>query len=140
MSTFNGQNLFASGPHTFQVGGLSLRHVLQETPGGRGMRLSAQGQHGRSITQMGQLLADNPVAMQTQMQTIETLLDGQPYTLVDDTNRSWSHTVMLAFEPKVMRRLGSPLVDGLPSHVRATQTMTTATRIPYQERMFELAT
>ena len=107
MSTFDGQNLFASGPHTFQVGGLSLRHVLQETPGSRGVRLSAQGQHGRSITQLGQLLADNPAAMQAQMEAIEAMLDGQPRTLVDDTDRSWPHTVMLAYEPKTMRRLGS---------------------------------
>ena len=106
MSSFDGENLFRSGPHAFQVGGLSLRHVLLETPGGRGVRLSDQGKHGRSITQFGQLVADDPTAMQAIIEAIEAKLDGRPHTLVDDANRPWPHTVMIGFEPEAMRRVG----------------------------------
>ncbi len=106
MSTFDQVDLFDSGPHRFHIGGLSLRHVLNEVPGGRGVRLSALGQHGRAITQTGDLVADHPSQIQALMDAIEAKLDGQIRTLVDDIGRSWPNTVMLSFDPKPMVRVG----------------------------------
>ncbi len=107
MSAFDNQNLFRSGPHAFQVGGMSLRHVLHNTPGGQGVRLSDQGRHGRSITQFGDLIGDDPAALQTQIEAIEAKLDGRTHLLIDDVDRRWEHVVMLSFEPESMRRVGS---------------------------------
>jgi hypothetical protein len=106
MSAFADQDLFRSGPHRFHVGGLALRHALQQSPAGEGVQLCAQGHAGRAITQTGDLVADDPVALQTLVSAIEALLDGQAHDLVDDLGRLWPDTVMLAFEPDAPRRLG----------------------------------
>lgn len=107
MSSFAGEKLFASGPHRFEVGGLSLRHVLAEPPGSRGVQLSSQGLHGRAIHQSGELLADTPAAIQKLLEAIEVRLDGLPHELIDDIGRSWRGVVMLSFAPESMTRLGS---------------------------------
>jgi len=107
MCTFDGETLFTSGECSLQVGGLSLRHILVESPGGRGVQLSHLGHHGRLIKQDGYLVADTPSAMQEQYTGIETKLDGQAYTLSDGMGRSWSNTVMLSFNPEPIKRHGA---------------------------------
>lgn len=107
MSLFDGENLFGSGPHRFHIGGLSLRHVLHETAGGRGVRLSALGQHGRSITQAGKLIADSPDGLQILIDAVEAKLDGLSHVLVDDQGRSWPNTVMLSYDPGAVARAGA---------------------------------
>jgi hypothetical protein len=106
MSRFHDQDLFGSGPHRFQIGGLTLRHVLQPTPGSRGVRLSHQGLDGRAITQTGELLADDPDALHQLVVAIEAQLDGEPRQLIDEFGRAWSNVVMLTFEPSVAARVG----------------------------------
>ena len=106
MSSFDQQNLFASGPHRIHVGGLSLRHVLQLTPDQRGVRLSSGGRSGRAITQVGDLIADDLTQLTALTDAIEAKLDGQAAELVDDLGRRWPATVMLSFEPGPVRRLG----------------------------------
>ena len=107
MSLFGGEDLFNSGSHNFHIGGLSLRHVLNETPGSRGVQISSLGQHGRSIEQQGDLLADDPDKLRLLTDAIEMKLDGLSYTLVDHFNRSWLNTVMLVFDPSPEIRLGA---------------------------------
>jgi hypothetical protein len=106
MSSFDHENLFASGPHTFRVGGLSLRHALQETPGSRGVQLSALGHYGRAIEQSGTLIADSPAALRTLAAAIEAKLDGVAHELVDDVSRAWPDVVMLSFDPGAVTPLG----------------------------------
>ena len=106
MSSFDGEDLFGSGPHGFEVGGLSLRHVLKEVPGGQGVQLSGLGRQGRSIIQRGALVADDVTAMQVLIDAVEVKLDGLAHVLVDDLGRSWGDTVMLSFDPKPMVRVG----------------------------------
>lgn len=106
MSLFDGQDLFGSGPHRFQIGGLSLRHVLQEVPGGQGVQLSGLGRHGRSILQSGHLVADDSKRMCELTAAIESKLDGLAHELVDDQGRSWPNTVMIRFDPGPEERVG----------------------------------
>ncbi len=107
MSSFDGQDLFSSGPHRFHVGGLSLRHVLHESPGSRGVQLDDHGVQGRSITQKGDLLADNAPQMLTLTQAIEAKLDGLAHDLIDDADQTWRNTVMLSFEPQPLQAVGA---------------------------------
>ena len=106
MSTFDGQDLFSSGPHRFHVGWLALRHVLQLTPEQRGVRLSSQGQSGRAIAQTGDLLADDSGQLTALTQAVEDKLDGRAAELIDDLGRCWKQVVMLSFEPAAVRRVG----------------------------------
>ncbi len=107
MSRFGGEDLFGSGPHRFEVGGLSLRHVLHETPGGRGVELSSLGRSGRSIKQAGDLVADDPNQLQGLIGVIEAKLDGGIHTLIDDTGRSWLNTVMLSIDLSPVTQVGN---------------------------------
>ncbi len=107
MSSFDAQDLFSSGPHRFHIGGLSLRHVLHETPRSRGVQLSSQGVHGRAITQTGDLLADDPTQMRNLTDAIESKLDGHSHELIDVTGRSWPNTVMISFDPQPLARVGT---------------------------------
>jgi len=107
MSSYRGQNLFGSGAHQFHVGGLTLKHMLHEVPGGRGVRISAQGYTGRGITQTGDLLADTPEQLRGLMDAVEACLDGRVGELRDEIGRLWANVVMLSWEPAPMRAAGS---------------------------------
>jgi len=106
VSMFGGEDLFSSGPHRFHIGGVSLRHVLQETVGGRGVQLSPLGRHGRSITQTGDLVADDADGLRSLSDAVEQMLDGRVGLLVDPFGQSWLNTVMLSFAPEPMVRVG----------------------------------
>lgn len=106
MSSYAGEDLFGSGPHRFHVGGLELRHVLHETPGGRGVGLSSQGLQGRAVGQSGELVADDPGQMQQLINAIEAKVDGRGHTLVDEHGRSWGGVVMVKFRPGPLVRVG----------------------------------
>ncbi len=107
MPRFNNQNLFATGPALLHVGGRSLRHVIHQSPHRDGVALTAQGQSGRSITQRGDLMGDDPASVDAQRQSIEAALDGQAHDLDDDIGRRWTNVVMLSFEPGPVRRAGT---------------------------------
>ncbi len=104
-ATFNSLALFQSGPHQLLPHGLTLRHVLQTTPGTHGVRLASQGRSGRAIEQHGYLIADDAEQIATQQTAIENLLDGQAYTLTDGMGRQWTNAIMLTFEAGEIRRV-----------------------------------
>lgn len=106
MSSYKGNNLFASGPHRFEIGGVAQRTVERALPGADGVRLSAMGRTGRSITQMGTLIADDIAGLDALTAAIESSLDGESGELIDDLSRRWTDVVMLAFEPEHTRRIG----------------------------------
>ena len=108
MPTFrNKTNLFASGPSRIDDTGLALRHDTLPAADEQGVELLPRGVGPRSITQRGQLLADDLAQLREQTDAIEALLDGVPGSLIDDDRRTWPNTVMLAFEPKPVTRAGS---------------------------------
>lgn len=105
--TFGQEALFASGPATIHVGGLSLRHARERPLSARGERVFSQGVTGRSITQIGTLLDDTPDGLEGQRESIERKLDGIPRKLTDDLDRTWPDVVMTAFEPEQISRIGA---------------------------------
>ncbi|MCE9590163.1 MAG: hypothetical protein K8S99_06530 [Planctomycetes bacterium] len=106
MSSFDGKNLFSTGPHRFEVRGVELRHSTHEAPGSLGVRVGPQGVSGRTIFQTGHLIADDATALRELTSAIEAMLDGLAHELIDDLGRSWPQTVMLAFRLKTVERLG----------------------------------
>ncbi len=106
MSSFNAQPLFDSGPHHFLVHGLAQRHEVHDRPGSDGAALTSLGATPRHIEQRGTLLADHLSAMEQQRQAIESLLDGQTYTLIDEADRQFEQVMMTKFEPGPVRRVG----------------------------------
>ena len=99
MSSFNGLDLFSSGSHRFEIGGVGLRYALHETPGSRGAAITGQGQNTRRILQAGELAADTVSALRGLISAVEQMLDGQAYVLVDNHGASWPNTVMIEFKP-----------------------------------------
>jgi hypothetical protein len=116
MILFDDENLFDSGPNRLTPGGLSLRHVLHETPGADGVQLTAHGRPGRAITQTGELMADDAAAMQSLTEAIEGKLDGQAHTLADTDGPTWPDVVMLSFEPQAVTRIGARVRLGYTIH------------------------
>ncbi|MBI1373911.1 MAG: hypothetical protein GC159_14405 [Phycisphaera sp.] len=116
MSSFNGQDLFGSGPHRFVVHGVSMRHATHESPGTDGVRLTAMGHTARRVDQYGTLTADDVATMQQRLDAIEAAIDGEPAELVDDLARVWSNIVMLEFHPKAIRRVGVRLAADYVIH------------------------
>ena len=106
MSSFDGQDLFSSGLHSFDLGAVTLRHDTATPPDRRGTRVTAAGVTGRAITQRGELVADNAPQMHALAAAIEAKLDGLPHTLVDHLGRVLPNTVMLAFRPATVEPLG----------------------------------
>lgn len=109
MSSYGGQDLFGSGPHRFEVGGISQRHEKHGQPGADGEALTVMGKTGRSIEQHGTLLADSVASLQSQVEAVEAAMDGRGAELVDDLGRRWSEVVMLSFDTGAVRRVGPRL-------------------------------
>ncbi len=107
MTTFNNIDLFSSGPHDVQVGGLSLRHVLHEPASGDGVQLAAHGRHGRAVTQSGTLVADTPELLESLAAAVEAMLDGRAHDLLDPRGVAWPNVVMLSFDRRGTSRLGT---------------------------------
>lgn len=104
--TFDGAELFSTGPAWVHVGGSSLRHARQRALRGHGERLVSEGITGRSIAQHGTLVADTPAELQAQVDAIESMVDGVPRSLTDELGRTWSNVTMVAFKPAQPVRLG----------------------------------
>lgn len=121
MSRYNEQELFASGPHTFVVHGLSQRHQSHEQPGADGVRITVAGRSGRGIDQAGTLLADTIDAMQSQLDAIEAAMTGEPAELIDDLGRVWSNVMMLELKPGAIRRVGLRLAADYVIHYMQVQ-------------------
>ena len=105
--TFDGQDLFSSGPTRVHVGGASLRHARERPLTTRGEHVFSQGVNSRTITQTGTLVADTEQALHKQIEAIEAKLDGIAHPLVDDQQRTWPNVIMTAFEPATILPLGT---------------------------------
>ena len=107
MSSFKAIDLFGSGPHGFLVHGRSLRHATHEPVGADGVHLAAQGRSGRRIEQTGTLVADDIAPLQSQVDAIESAMDGVAGQLVDDRGRIHADVLMIRFQPGAIRRIGT---------------------------------
>ncbi len=119
--SFNGENLFDSGPCRLHTGGRQLRHTLQSPISGDGEALRSDGRTGRGITQTGRLAADSLVGLKLLGDAIEDKLDGLPATLIDQEGNELQNVVMVRFEPGAARRIGPRwMVDYRVEYVQVT--------------------
>ena len=107
MSSYGDENLFGTGPHTFDVGPASLRHSLDEASGWDGAAVQSGGQQARRITQRGTLLGDTVEAIEAQRDAIQAVMDGQPRELIDDLGRRWDAVVLVDFQPEALAPVGT---------------------------------
>lgn len=98
MSSLDGQNLFASGPHTFRLGPWERRLERRALPGLTGEVVIDLGVRGRAIHQAGRLCAANRQALQAVLSAVEASLDGRTHTLVDGHGQSYGAVMLEQFE------------------------------------------
>ena len=98
MSTFNGQDLFGSGPHAFRP--LSWERALdrRHLPGLDGDLVLDMGRSSRIIVQTGRLQAPTAAALHALIEQIEACLDGKLHVLVDTLGRTLDRVMLEQFE------------------------------------------
>lgn len=106
MITYNGQDLFSSGPSVTQPGPYQSRDAEAASPGSVGGSLITQGTRPRTITQIGTLIANSDGQLQTLIDAIQAQVGSGEATLSDEFDRDWPGCVMRVFEPEPSNRLG----------------------------------
>ncbi len=105
-TTLDGEAIFASGPHTLQIGPWQRKHLRRGFPGLDGELTVDLGRRGRTLTQSGRLQAANLADLQSLVNAIDALDDGQPHTLATAEGRTFSGVLVENF------RLTTPLQTG----------------------------
>lgn len=106
MITYNGQNLFSSGPCTIRPGALQTRDAVSDAPGTIGSTVISQGVSPRTVEQTGMLLADTEAELRALLDAIAIQVGVGPATLVDEQGNDWLNCVMRRVEPGRATRLG----------------------------------
>lgn len=106
MSTFDGQDLFGSGPHRFEVPALEVRMQRSAAAGADGVRVSTAGLAGREIAQSGVLTAASAAGLQTQVDAIRGVMDGRVGTLVDHLGLAHPNVSLVSFRPRGAMEVG----------------------------------
>lgn len=121
MITYNGLDLFGSGPSTLDPGPLDSRIAPSDVPDAAGASIVLQGVGPRTITQHGTLVADNASALQVLVDAIEAQVGSGGATLTDNLGKDWPGCVMQRFDPGVVDRLGPRFaVDYTITYLQAT--------------------
>ncbi len=94
MSSYAGQDLFASGPHSFRVG--SWPRDVQRRPlaGTDGELLLDLGRRARPIVQTGRLQAATAAGVTALLEAICALADGRLHDLVDNHGNAYSRVLL----------------------------------------------
>ena len=106
MSTLDGRDVFASGPHSFRVGPWERRLERRTLPGLAGEFVIDLGPRGRAIHQTGRLVARTPQALQAAIDVVQALQDGRAHTLIDNHGLTYAPVHIEQFE------LTSPVRQG----------------------------
>jgi len=104
--TFNGYQLFNSGPSAIDPGPLESRDALAQSPGSLGSSVINQGTTPQRLTQRGTLVADNAEALQASIDTIQSQVGSAAATLIDQHGKAWPDCLMQRFEADAFSRLG----------------------------------
>ncbi len=99
MSSYDGENLFASGPHAFVLGPWRRQSHRRGFAGIDGEVVLDMGLRSRRITQTGRLRADSSGQMQSILDAINALCDGAGHVLVDNYGQSHPRVIMERFGP-----------------------------------------
>ena len=106
MITFNGLDLFSSGPGLVDPGPVQSRDAVAEAPGGVGAAVIGQGLAPRTIDQHGTLIADSQPALQGLIDAIARHVGSQAATLVDQHGHAFACCVMQRMKTGTIDRLG----------------------------------
>lgn len=110
MITYNGLDLFSSGPSVVEPGALEGRDALADAPGAIGASVVTQGVLPRKLVQRGKLIADDEQALQSLIDAIQSQVDSGAATLVDQHAKAWPECLMRRFEVETFTRLGPRLM------------------------------
>lgn len=104
MSSYNGADLFGSGPHTITVGAVEVSKKHTAFAGGDGFETLIMGRRGRPVRIGGMLLAASAAALNALVDAIEDYVDDKNndppvgrYTLVDGAGVSWTNVELDQF-------------------------------------------
>ncbi len=106
MSSLDGQDLFASGPHAFTAGSWR-RDVQRRGFAGLDGELSLDaGLRSRTIVQTGRLQDDTPAELDAQVAAVQAFADGGLHTLVDNHGVTHDGVRIESVEPQTPIRRG----------------------------------
>lgn len=100
MSSFDGQDLFGSGPQQFTYPGREARVAIHEAPGINGARVSWLGLGPKRVHMRGRLVGVDWASLKTLINAIEAMMDGRSTTLVDDLGETHTSMVLVGFRSK----------------------------------------
>ncbi len=106
MSSLDGQNLFGSGPHSFQEGAWDRALLRRGFAGVHGELVLDLGLRSRAIEQNGRLQAVCADDLRTLITQIEGFIDGQEHQLVGNFGQTYLRVVLEQFKPTTPIRLG----------------------------------
>ena len=107
MITYNGLDLFSSGPSTIERGPTrSQGEVLQSLSTTESAAVTSS-YPPRLITQRGLLVADTAAQLQTLIDAIDALVDQSAQDLVEVGLNTWTGCVMRSFSHDPRMRLGT---------------------------------
>ena len=107
MITYNGLDLFSSGPGTLERGpGQSPGLIVQSLSSIESAAVSSS-YAPRLITQYGMLLADSPAELQALIDAIDANVDQSAEDLVEVDVHTWPGCVMRSFSHEPRMRLGA---------------------------------
>ena len=106
MSTLDGVERFASGPHRFVPGSWARALDRRGFAGLDGEMVIDSGRRSRTIRQIGRLQGATAEDLAGQIDAIESLLDGQVHELADNHGREFPRVLLETFD------LSTPLQRG----------------------------
>ena len=89
MITFNGQDLFSSGPSAIDPGAVVSRDAVADRPGAIGASVVTQGVGPRQLTQRGTLVADDAESLQALINAIQAHVGTGAATLIDQHDKNY---------------------------------------------------
>ena len=98
MSSLDNNNIFSSGPHSFQVQSWQRQLERRAISGLDGELILDMGLRARQIIQKGRLQSQTAQSLSTLRQATENFIDGKTHTLVDNHGNSFANVVMEKFE------------------------------------------
>lgn len=98
LTSFDGQELFASGPHSFQPGSWQRGLIRRSFAGVDDELLLDLGRRSRTMRQRGRLHGTTLADLQAQIDAIEAACDAQTHDLTDNLGRLHERVVMEGFE------------------------------------------
>ena len=106
MITYNGIDLFSSGPSSIDPGPYEARDAIANAPGTIGASVITQGVAPRQLLQRGTLVADDAEALQDLIDAIQTQVGIDASTLIDQQGKAWPDCLMQRMETEPFTRLG----------------------------------